>query len=604
MTSGPMEMEPNKIVLTKWFGRFGIRLFTYVFVSHLADKFGLKIYGPSIWEGTRLFRRASEIGVVTNEGLRTKINETEPTLDSIEYRRIAIDAYNREAGDQLRMACLDDPSEYGLPNLAFENLCCWRSWLFGKYSRQDVLTYLDFSDEVKSSSLYRYYKSLEGTYDVAHVRRGDITYRKDANGYSVVSLESYQAAFRKFGCDPGQIVFVSDDASLRTPKYDLHDPPVDGPWNYPTGEEPIPNVFYPFFQDFLKMIFARRFFRANSSFSWWAGFLNTGSVYAPVLRDRVYYPSTGRQIHCDFELGNEPHWYFLEQEPCARIRFADARPRETERLVSVVGPNHANPIATSVVIPAVQPQTPIFDQNQALKRVSRANRDRELHLDWNTPEGVLIIHDYVSRQTCQALSRYALWRMQAEDGVRFRGEQSCISPVCAHPRGLGIRRVEIDGVVLDALNLLNDTFCRQLASFYDVDFAWYERPHILHSVLGYAHLPLADADVWIPEEGGWSRIHDRDYSVLLFLNGNYRGGDFHFSNWHFRVKPKRGMLLAFPSNWNYLYSSQPIASGDRYAIASRGAVIGSRRVHSHMPYDAVFLRQQPAATSRPVACDI
>jgi hypothetical protein len=67
------------------------------------------------------------------------------------------------------------------------------------------------------------------------------------------------------------------------------------------------------------MIFARRLFRANSSFSWLAGFLGTGQIYSPVLRERVDYPRDFREIHCEFVAGNEPHWFLLEGEECDRI---------------------------------------------------------------------------------------------------------------------------------------------------------------------------------------------------------------------------------------------------------------------------------------------
>jgi len=319
-----MENVQNKLVLTRWLGRFGNRLFTYAFANHFASKFGLNIYAPSEWEGTRLFRDAAKWRVINNDLLRLKINQCLPELDTIDYRRTAIDEYNRESGDDLRMADLENSSEYGLSNVAFEALCCWEPWIFAKYTRQELLSCLEFSDEIKASKVYRFYESIQGTYDVAHVRRGDITYRTDSCGYSVVSLDSYMRAFKKFDCDPDLIVFISDDDSLRTPALDFRDTPRDNNWMYPIGQELMPDVFYPFFQDFLKMIFARRLFRGNSSFSWWAAFLAKGRVYSPVLCDRIDYPTERKEIRCEFEEGNEPHWFVLRGEKCERIVIRDA----------------------------------------------------------------------------------------------------------------------------------------------------------------------------------------------------------------------------------------------------------------------------------------
>lgn len=319
-----METVPNKLVLTRWLGRFGNRVFTYAFAEHIASRFGLSIYAPSEWEGSKLFRNAAKWRVITDDLLRLKVNQCLAPLDTVDYRRGAIDEYNRKSGDELRMVDLENSSEYGCSNVAFEALCCWDSWIFAKYTRPELLSYLEFSDEVKSSQVYRFYESLQGTYDVAHVRRGDITYRTDSSGYSVISLDSYHRAFETFDCDPDQVVFVSDDDSLRTPKLDFRATPSDNSWDYPYGQQLMPHVFYPFFQDFLKMIFCRRLFRANSSFSWWAAFLAKGQVYSPILRDRIDYPTKRREIECQFEEGNEPHWFALEGEECDRIVIRDA----------------------------------------------------------------------------------------------------------------------------------------------------------------------------------------------------------------------------------------------------------------------------------------
>jgi hypothetical protein len=318
-----MESVSNKLVLTRWLGRFGNRLFTYVFVNHIASRFRLAIYAPSEWEGSKLFRDAAKWRVITDDLLRLKVNQCRTELDTFDYRRGAVEEYNRNSGDNLRMADLEEPSEYGCSNVAFEALCCWDSWIFAKYTRQELLSYVEFSDEVKSSEIYRFYESLQGTYDVAHVRRGDITFRTDSSGYSVISLDSYRRAFEKFDCDPDEVVFVSDEESLRTPRLDFHDSPGDNDWYYPSGQELMPEVFYPFFQDFLKMIFARRLFRANSSFSWWAGFLAKGQVYSPILQDRIDYPTKRHEIQCEFEEGNEPHWFALKGEECDRIVIRD-----------------------------------------------------------------------------------------------------------------------------------------------------------------------------------------------------------------------------------------------------------------------------------------
>ena len=74
-----------------------------------------------------------------------------------------------------------------------------------------------------------------------------------------------------------------------------------------------PDVVFDWMNDFLKMYFARTIFRANSSFSWWAGFLSpTAKVYSPVVNKQHIYGRDNdgeeKEIDLKFVEGNEPHW--------------------------------------------------------------------------------------------------------------------------------------------------------------------------------------------------------------------------------------------------------------------------------------------------------
>jgi predicted 2-oxoglutarate/Fe(II)-dependent dioxygenase YbiX len=88
------------------------------------------------------------------------------------------------------------------------------------------------------------------------------------------------------------------------------------------------------------------------------------------------------------------------------------------------------------------------------------------------------------------------------------------------------------------------------------------------------------------------RSQDRDYSVLLYLNEEYEGGELEFVNQKYRFKPKTGMLVGFPSGHEYLHAALPTTSGIRYVIVSWAAIIGSPRVRQLPPYASVFVRQK------------
>lgn len=247
------------------------------------------------------------------------------------------------------------------------------------------------------------------------------------------------------------------------------------------------------------------------------------------------------------------------------------------------------------VLPAHQNGTSLgFDQQQAFRRLIQANEGRKLNVDCETPEGVLVIYNYVDKKTCKMLMDYADSQayvpLTVVDGERS-GKDKIVQKTDA---GRITDHVHIDGKALEILNLFNDIYCRQLASFYNRDFEWYERPQILRYPPGGKYNQHADAEH--QENGEWVRVQDRDYSVLVYLNDDYEGGELHLINWNFTIKPKPGMLLAFPSDWRYLHAALPTVSGIRYAIVTWGAVIGSPRVHSQMPFGSIFIRQNRLAS--------
>jgi hypothetical protein len=106
-----------------------------------------------------------------------------------------------------------------------------------------------------------------------------------------------------FGVDPLKMEWISDD-------FPSH--PSMG-WRYPEGQRAAPDgMFFDFLPDFLKLYFGRNIFRANSSFSWWASFLSpTGTVYSPVLHERVLYHETQRELNCEFIQSTSPHFMHI-----------------------------------------------------------------------------------------------------------------------------------------------------------------------------------------------------------------------------------------------------------------------------------------------------
>jgi len=60
----------------------------------------------------------------------------------------------------------------------------------------------------------------------------------------------------------------------------------------------------------------------------------------------------------------------------------------------------------------------------------------------------------------------------------------------------------------------------------------------------------------------------RRVSGLMYLNGDYEGGELEFPHLNFTYKPYGGDLLLFPSGVPYMHAAKPVTSGTKYSVVS------------------------------------
>jgi len=293
-----------------WHGRFGNRMFQYAYGATYARLTGLDFWLPAEWEGTRLFQHQAH-RVVENDEIRRVLSLPGQGTECNQKRMETVQKYYPDA--ELIDAEVA-PEPYSTPGhpVCHVSLCAYNPAVVGRISTKHLKCLCEFSDEVTRLEAYKRYSDIQGMYDVAHLRRDDISdvqyNRTHLQGYSVISKDSYFRAFRKFGYAEESVEWVSDDYTgkwhvgrkLRFP----------AGWEYPSGSQYIPGVMFDWLADFLKLYFARTIFRANSSFSWWAALLSpTAKVFSPVLGPRHVYGVDGmEEIDVEFVEGNHPAW--------------------------------------------------------------------------------------------------------------------------------------------------------------------------------------------------------------------------------------------------------------------------------------------------------
>ena len=139
--------------------------------------------------------------------------------------------------------------------------------LFGYFQKEEHVSLLSRGKIREWLQPSEKYSGKKGHDLVFHQRRGDYI---NNSYYAIVSHASYEKAARNFGYDPSIAKIYSDETRREADQYD----------------------------DFFEIVASRAIFRANSTYSFWAGVLTEGKVYSPVVEDRTGW------IDCDFIPGN------------------------------------------------------------------------------------------------------------------------------------------------------------------------------------------------------------------------------------------------------------------------------------------------------------
>jgi len=313
-----MQQQPVEgILICHWNGRFGNRMHQYAYGAEYSRKFGIDFLLPSHWEGTRIFKHRKH-KVLDDDELRLYLNQSQSAFDNLHARSEAMQRFNARTGSRFEYLNPDDPTQNwaGKRAVFIDSVCAYHRTIFANMSKERLKSEaFAFNEDVKNTAFYRKLEDRQQTYDAAHLRRGDVSNpvynRTNVQGYSVISKDSYLKAFKKYGFDPAEIEWVSDDYQKQWHKG--REDTLRGGWTYPVGSEYLgQDLIFDWLPDFLKLYFARTIFRANSYFSWWAGLLSPGAkVYSPVIDKQLIYGRDGMaEVDYEFVEGNHPHWMY------------------------------------------------------------------------------------------------------------------------------------------------------------------------------------------------------------------------------------------------------------------------------------------------------
>ncbi|MDH5257145.1 MAG: 2OG-Fe(II) oxygenase, partial [Gammaproteobacteria bacterium] len=118
---------------------------------------------------------------------------------------------------------------------------------------------------------------------------------------------------------------------------------------------------------------------------------------------------------------------------------------------------------------------------------------------------------------------------------------------------------------------------------------WFEVPQLLRYYPGGFYQGHADSENMDPKTRCWNKVIDRDLSMLIYLNDDFEGGELSFDKFHYKLRPKSGTAVIFPSDNRYMHTAHTVHEGMRQAIVSWGSVQGIEKISSKPPENAILI---------------
>lgn len=206
------------------------------------------------------------------------------------------------------------------------------------------------------------------------------------------------------------------------------------------------------------------------------------------------------------------------------------------------------------------------------------------------PHGIVVIENYLSAEQCAELVALAN-QSTHEPLTTVSLEDSTPDEIVRKPHEGRVTDLVDLGDAQSRLNsVIQDCFTQTIAPALGGEFSWFEKPQLLRYTSGSFYLSHSDSENYILEMEKWRKDLDRDISLLVYLSDDFEGGKIHFENFGYKIKPKAGMLVYFPSDNRYLHTAEEVTGGLRYAIVSWAALEGVQRVRNAPPDVAIILK--------------
>lgn len=194
------------------------------------------------------------------------------------------------------------------------------------------------------------------------------------------------------------------------------------------------------------------------------------------------------------------------------------------------------------------------------------------------PRGIQVLNGFLSNVECKRFTRFA--DKQKRGALSVVDGSKTTSDKTTHKRHNSriTQTVALGKKQQQASEWFYSACSTKLEALTGKKPQWFETPHLLRYGPGGKYDIHSDAEHFDSQSRQFYRFIDRDFSMLIYLNDDFVGGELNFPWLNFQYKPVVGDLVFFPSNHIFTHESLPIISGKKYALVSWGAFEGSPRV--------------------------
>jgi predicted 2-oxoglutarate/Fe(II)-dependent dioxygenase YbiX len=205
------------------------------------------------------------------------------------------------------------------------------------------------------------------------------------------------------------------------------------------------------------------------------------------------------------------------------------------------------------------------------------------------PVGLFMFEDYLDRAFTRELVAFAE-RRPGERLMVIDDKASTLDNIVemADERRV-TERVDLGERRQDIIHRVKTIFTDLAAKCFGQSLDWIETPELMRYQTGGFYIRHADSENMNPETQTWSKVIDRDISLLIYLNDDFEGGELSFYKFNYQIRPRAGAVVLFPSDHRYLHQAEIVTKGVRYAIVSWASVHGMPKIASQPSKAAIFL---------------